>query len=115
MPSVAVLEVDNETVTASFAAPDNVAVIVNEEPAFSAMDDALTLKFTVGADSFSEIVIVTVCVPLSLAPPPDTPVIAIVAVSSSSYVLSSVGVKDTVPVVAPALIVISSTTPLPSV
>ena len=53
---------------------------------------------TVGALSLSVIVIVTVCVPLSLALPPETPPLAIVAVSSdvASYKLSSVGVKDTV-------------------
>ena len=42
------------------------------------------VKVTVGALSFSEIVILTLCVPFSLAPPPDTESIAIVAVSSSS-------------------------------
>ena len=56
----------------------------NEYGTQDAIDVALTLKFTVGADSSSKIVTVTVCVPLSLAPPPETPVIAIVAVSSSS-------------------------------
>ena len=45
---------------------------------------ALVARVIVGADSFSEIVMVTLCVPFSLAPPPETPVIAIVAVSSSS-------------------------------
>ena len=50
MPSVAVLEVDNETVTASSAAPDKVAVIVSEDPAFSAIDDALSLNATVVED-----------------------------------------------------------------
>ena len=60
------------------------AVNVNDDPAFSAILVALTLKVTVGALSSSEMVIVTDCDPLSLAPPPDTPVIAIVAVSSFS-------------------------------
>ena len=115
MPSVAVPDVDNETVTASSAAPDNVAVKVNEDPAFSAIDVALTVRVTVGADSFSEIVIVTDCEPLSDALPPDTLLIAIVAVSSPSYELSSVGVKLTVPDVLPALMVMSSIFPHPSV
>ena len=71
------------------------------------MDVALTVKVTVGADSFSVIVTETDCEPLSLAPPPETPSIVTVTVSSSSYILSSVGSRDAVPVVLPALIVIS--------
>ena len=72
---------------------------------------------TVGALSLSVIVIVTDCVPLSLALPPETPLIAIVAVSFdvASYKLSSVGIKDTVPVVEPAEITMSSILPEPSV
>ena len=46
--------------------------------------------------------------PLSIALPPDTVDIAIVATSSSSYIESSVGVPEMVPVVVPALIVIVS-------
>ena len=76
---------------------------------------ALVVSVTVGALSLSVIVIVTDCDPLSVALPPETPLTAIVAVSSPSYTLSSVGVKFTVPVVDPALMVISSTTPEPSV
>ena len=64
-----------------------------------------------GPLSSSLIAIVTVCVPLSVADPPETEAIAIIAVSSPSKVLSSVGVNDAVPVVAPALIVISDTVP----
>ena len=60
---------------------DHVAVNVKDEPAFSAIDVALTDKVTVGADSFSVIVIVTACVPFSDAPPPLTPEIDIPAVS----------------------------------
>ena len=48
------------------------------------MDVALTDNVTVGADSFSVIVMVTDCVPLSEASPPDTPLMAIVAVSFPS-------------------------------
>ena len=55
------------TVIAASVAPDNVAVNVNDEPAFSAIDVSLVVSVTVGALSFSEIVIVTVCVPLSVA------------------------------------------------
>ena len=95
------------TVTASSVAPDNVAVNVKDVPAFSAIDEALTVKVTVGADSFSVIVTETDCDPLSVAPPPETPSIVTVTVSSSSYILSSVGSTTAVPVVAPALIVIS--------
>ena len=103
------------TVTFSSVAPDKVAVTVIDDPAFSAIELAVTLKVTVGALSFSVIVTVTDCEPLSVASPPETESIAIVAVSFPSYTESSVGVKLTVPVVSPALIVISSILPLPSV
>ena len=73
----------NATVTVSSTAPDNVAVKVKDDPAFSAIDVALTANVTVGADSFSVIVMVTACVPLSLASP-VTLLIAIVAVSFPS-------------------------------
>ena len=52
-------------------------------------------------------VIVTLCVPLSDAPPPETPVIETIAVSLPSLTVSLVGLKAAVPVVLPALIVIS--------
>ena len=55
VPDVSIL-----TVTASSTFPDNVAVSVSDEPAFSAIDEALDVKVTVGALSFSVIVIVTV-------------------------------------------------------
>ena len=90
------------------------AVKVNDDPAFSAIDVALVVSVTVGADSFSVIVTVTACgVPFSAADPPLTLSIEIIAVSlvDVSYILSSVGVKVVVPVVAPALIVISETVP----
>ena len=45
--------------TSAFVAPLKVAVSVNEDPAFSAIDVALVESVTVGADSFSVIVIVT--------------------------------------------------------
>ena len=69
--------------TSAFVAPLKVAVNVNDEPAFSAIDVALVVSVTVGALSFSVIVIVTACVPLSLASP-VTLLIAIVAVSFPS-------------------------------
>ena len=72
------------TVTSSSAFPDSVAVIVRDDPEFSAILVALTLKATVGALSFSVIVIVTDCVPLSDAPPPETDPIEIIAVSFPS-------------------------------
>ena len=59
MPSVPVPDVPILTVTASSAFPDKVAVKVKEDPAFSAMDDALVASVTVGAFSFSVIVKVT--------------------------------------------------------
>ena len=48
------------------------------------MDAALLANVTVGALSFSVIVIVTDCDPLSLALPPETPSIVTVTTSSSS-------------------------------
>ena len=88
-------------------ATDNVAVKVNEDPAFSAIELAEDVKVTVGALSFSVIVIVTDCVPSSAASAPETPVIDTTGDSLPSYTLSSVGVNDAVPVVAPAEIVMS--------
>ena len=69
---------------AESVAPLKVAVNVNDDPAFSAIDVALVVKVTVGADSFSVIVMVTDCVPFSLAPPPETLPIEIIAVSFPS-------------------------------
>ena len=53
-------------------------------PEFSATDDVDEAKVIVGADSFSVMIIDTDCEPLSVAPPPDTDDIDIVAVSSPS-------------------------------
>ena len=75
------------TVTVSSVAPDKVAVKVKDEPAFSVIDVALTVKVTVGADSFSVIVIETDCDPLSLAPPPETPSIVTVTAFSELLVI----------------------------
>ena len=83
------------------------AVKVNEDPAFSAIEVAEVDSVTVGALSFSEIVMVTDCEPLSVADPPETVDIATTPVSFPSKTLSSVGVKDAVPVVLPAEIVMS--------
>ena len=60
-----------------------------------------------GPGSSSEIVMVTCCVPLSDAEPPETELTSMMAVSSPSNVLSSMGVKLVVPVVSPAEIVMS--------
>ena len=80
---------------------------MSEEPAFSAIDDAEVARVTVGALSSSVIVIVTDCVPSSAASAPDTPDIATIPVSLPSYVVSSVGVNEAVPVVDPAEMVMS--------
>ena len=88
-------------------ATDKVAVKVKDDPAFSAIELADDVRVTVGALSFSVIVIVTDCVPSSVADPPETVDIATTPVSLPSKILSSVGVNDAVPVVAPAEIVIS--------
>ena len=65
-------------------ATDKVAVSVNEEPAFSAIELAEVANVTVGAFSFSVIVIVTDCVPSSVADPPETIEIATIPVSLPS-------------------------------
>ena len=72
------------TVTSAVVAADNVAVSVNDEPAFSAIDVALVVSVTVGALSLSVIVIVFDCEPLSVALPPETLLIARMAVSFPS-------------------------------
>ena len=63
---------------------------------------------TVGALSASVIAMATDCVPLSLALPPETPEIAIVALSelAASKTSSAVDVNVSVPVNDPAEIVI---------
>ena len=90
-------------------ATDNVAVSVKDEPAFSAIELAEVDNVTVGALSFSVIVIVTDWVPSSVADPPET----VDNCNYSSFItfirLSSVGVNEAVPVVDPAEIVISDT------
>ena len=104
-------EVVSGTDTACVAALDNVAVIVIAEP-FSIKVDALAERLTLGALSLSTIVIaVLVPEPALDADPPLTVPILIVAVSLllPSYVASSVTVKADVPVVFPAVIVISDT------
>ena len=84
MPSVAVPLVPILTVIASSAATELVAVRVKEDPAFSAILDADDVRVMVGADSFSVIVMVSDCEPLSAASAPETPDIAITAVSFPS-------------------------------
>ena len=71
-------------VTVSYVASDSVAVRVIEVPAFSAIEDALVDKATVGADSFSVMVIVSDWVPLSVASAPETLSMDMMAVSSPS-------------------------------
>ena len=60
---------------------DNVAVNVRVDAESSEILVPEVVSVTVGALSLSVIVIVTACVPLSLALPPDTPEIDIPAVS----------------------------------
>lgn len=84
MPSVAVPEVSNGTVTASSAATDKVAVIVTAAPS-SPMLEELALKLTVGALSLSVIVIVVLVPELAVdAEPPLTEPMLTVAVSDPS-------------------------------
>ena len=86
----------------SSATIELVAVKVNDEPAFSAILEAEDVNVIVGELSFSVIVIVTDCDPLSAASAPETDEIETTAVSFPSYVESSVGVNDAVPVKSPA-------------
>ena len=60
------------------------AVNVKDEPAFSAILEADVAKVIVGELSFSVIVIVTDCVPSSVADPPETVDIATIPVSFPS-------------------------------
>ena len=84
MPSVPVPLVDIPTVTSAVVATDKVAVKVKDDPEFSAILDAEEDNVTVGALSFSVIVIVTDCVPSSVAEPPETVDIATIPVSLPS-------------------------------
>ena len=68
----------------SSATIELVAVRVSEEPAFSAILEADDVRVIVGALSFSVIVIVTDCVPSSVADPPETLEIAAIPVSLPS-------------------------------
>ena len=73
MPSVPVPLVDIPTVTSAVVATERVAVSVKEDPAFSAIELADDVRVTVGALSFSEILIVTSCgLLLSYPDPPET-------------------------------------------
>ena len=65
MPSVPVPLVLIPTVTSAVVATDNVAVKVNEDPAFSAIEVADVARVTVGALSFSVMVMVRDCVATS--------------------------------------------------
>ena len=73
-----------ETVTSAVVADDKVAVNTIALPEFSTIDEEAALKVTVGALSSSVIVIDALCVPLSVAEPPDTAVIATAAASFPS-------------------------------
>ena len=61
-----------------------VAVKVNVEPEFSAIEVPEVANVTVGELSFSVMVIVTDCVPSSAASAPETPSIATIPVSLPS-------------------------------
>ena len=84
MPSVPVPLVLKVTVTSSDVALDKVAVNVKDDPAFSAILVADVDNVTTGVLSFSTIVIVTDCDPLSEASAPETDEIEIIAVSFPS-------------------------------
>ena len=103
---MAVPEVFNAIVTSEVVATDNVAVKVRAlSPSVTLLE--LDANVTVGALSLSETVIVCEVVAPVVTLPPETLLIEIVAVSSEpSYRLSSIGVKEAVPVVVPAAIVI---------
>ena len=95
------------TVTADVVATDKVVVKVRALPPSNTLL-ALEARVTVGALSDSVIAILTDCVPFSVAPPPETATIEIAVVSvTPSKRLSSLGSKAVVPVVLPAVIVMS--------
>ena len=100
MPAVAKV-----TVMSDVEVIDEVAVKVTVELEFSARVDTEEVSVIDGL-SLSEIVTVTLWVPDSEAPPPETPEIATIAVSLPSDTESSVIVNVFVPVVSPAEIVI---------
>ena len=77
MPSVPVPLVEIVTVISSSAAIELVAVRVKEDPAFSAILESDDVSVIVGELSFSVIVIVTDCDPLSAASAPETDEIAV--------------------------------------
>ena len=72
------------TVISSSATIELVAVKVRDDPAFSVILEADDVRVIVGELSFSVIVIVTDCVPSSVAEPPDTVEIATTPVSFPS-------------------------------
>ena len=84
MPSVPVPLVEIVIVISSSATIELVAVRVNEDPAFSAIEVAEVANVIVGELSFSIIVMVTDCVPLSAASAPETLSIATIPVSLPS-------------------------------
>ena len=88
-----------------FDADTAVDVMVNVALAADSSDVVTSLMLSCGPASSSFSVTVTCCVPLSVAPPPETDDTSIMTVSSPSNVLSSVGVAVTVPVVPSAAIV----------
>ena len=81
---MAVPDVSRATVIAASVVPLNVAVKVNDDPAFSAIVVAEVVNVTVGALSFSVTVIVTCCGVLFSVASPLTVSISITAVSSLS-------------------------------
>ena len=84
MFSVAVPEAERPTVTVPVVALLNVPIIEMDSTPFSFTVDDEEVSVNVGADSFSDIVMVSCWVPFSVAPPPDTPDISRIAVSLPS-------------------------------
>ena len=84
MPSVPVPLVEKLIVISSSATIELVAVSVNDVPAFSAILEADVARVIVGELSFSVMVMVTDCVPSSVADPPETVDIATIPVSLPS-------------------------------
>ena len=88
-----------------------VAVKVKDEPAFSAIDVALTVNVTVGVASLSFIVIVTDCDPLSVASAPETLLWQQWLFRLHQKYYHQLDQTVAVPVVLPAVIVISEIVP----
>ena len=95
-----------DTVISSVAAIEAVAVIVIDEPLFSAKDEAEDVRVIFGTSSSTKLKVKLDVLP-AVASAPDKVPSETTIVSAPSAMLSFVGVIVAVPVVSPAAIVMS--------